>query len=308
MSRLDLNLLPVVVALFDAGSVSQAAVSLGMSQPAVSAALAKLRGFFDDPLFVRTARGMEPTPRAAELVKHSRDVLARVEHGILADDSFNPATTRRRLTFAMSDVGEMTFLPRILARINALAPLASVRSISLPATDVERGLESGEIDLAIGYFPDLTKNNFFRQKLFTDSFASLMRADHPVTAARLTMKQFLELDHAVVHAEGRTQEVLERYLARRRIRRRIVLQTAHFTSIPMVVAQSDLIVTVPLPLAKYFSTLAANLKVVALPMDIPRTDIRQHWHRRFHYDARIKWIRGLVLDMFQNQSGAAAKP
>jgi len=308
VSRLDLNLLPVVVALFDAGSVSQAAVSLGMSQPAVSAALAKLRGFFDDPLFVRTARGMEPTPRAAELVKHSRDVLARVEHGILADDSFNPATTRRRLTFAMSDVGEMTFLPRILARINALAPLASVRSISLPATDVERGLESGEIDLAIGYFPDLTKNNFFRQKLFTDSFASLMRADHPVTAARLTMKQFLELDHAVVHAEGRTQEVLERYLARRRIRRRIVLQTAHFTSIPMVVAQSDLIVTVPLPLAKYFSTLAANLKVVALPMDIPRTDIRQHWHRRFHYDARIKWIRGLVLDMFQNQSGAAAKP
>jgi DNA-binding transcriptional LysR family regulator len=114
------------------------------------------------------------------------------------------------------------------------------------------------------------------------------------------MKQFLEMKHAVVRAESRSEEVLERYLARKRIRRQVVLQTPHFTSIPMIVAQSDLIVTVPQPLAEYFTNVSANLRRVALPLQIPRIDIKQHWHRKFHYDARTKWLRTLVSEMFQD--------
>jgi DNA-binding transcriptional LysR family regulator len=300
MVRLDLNLLPVVVALYDRRSVSQAAVSLGMSQPAVSSALGKLRQFFDDPLFVRTARGMEPTPRAVALIGPARAVLARVDNEIIADVAFDPAKTNKPFTFALSDAGEMIFLPRILNHLTQRAPETAIKSISLPAPDVERGLESGEIDLAIGYFPDLRKSNFFQQRLFTDRFASLVRADHPISGGnRLTMKQFLEMKHAVVRAESRSEEVLERYLTRKRIQRQVVLQTPHFTSIPMIVAQSDLIVTVPEPLAAYFSNLAANLRMVSLPLQLPRIDIKQHWHRKFHHDARTKWLRTLVSEIYQ---------
>jgi DNA-binding transcriptional LysR family regulator len=302
MPRLDLNLLPIVVALYDRRSVSQAAVALGMSQPAVSAALGKLRQFFDDPLFVRTAQGMEPTPRASALIGPARSVLARIDNEIVADIAFDPTKPNRPFTFALSDAGEMIFLPRILATLRQRAPATMVRSISLRAPDVESGLESGEIDLAIGYFPDLRKSNFFQQRLFSDRFASLVRADHPIGTNRLTMKQFLEMQHAVVRAESRSEEVLERYLTRKRIRRQVVLQTPHFTSIPMIVAKSDLIVTVPEPLAAYFSNLTANLRMVSLPVQLPRIDIKQHWHRKFHYDARTKWLRGLVSEIYQNHA------
>jgi DNA-binding transcriptional LysR family regulator len=301
-ARLDLNLLPIVVTLYDRRSVSQTALALGMSQPAVSAALGKLRVYFDDPLFVRTAQGMEPTPRAGTLVKSAREVLGQIDNEIVADVSFDPARIRKRFTFALSDAGEMIFLPKILASLTTYAPDAAVRSVSLPAAEVERGLESGEIDLAIGYFPDLKKSNFFQQRLFTDSFAGLMRDDHPLAAERLTMKQFLELGHAVVHPEGRSHEVLESYLARKRIQRRIVLTTPHFSSIPAIVAQSELIVTVPHPLAAYFAGLGAGLKLVKLPLEIPTIDVKQHWHRKFHYDARIKWLRGLTSEMFQGHA------
>lgn len=298
--RLDLNLLPIVVALYERRSVSQAALALGMSQPAVSAALAKLRAHFDDPLFVRTPHGMEPTPRAAAIARSARGVLDRIEQEIVADVKFDPATTKRRFTFALSDAGEMIFLPKVLDRIRRLAPEATVRSVSLPASEIERGLESGEIDLAVGYFPDIKKSNFFQQRLYTDTFASLLRADHPIRSNRLTMAQFLSLGHAVVHAESRSQEVVDRYLARKRIQRRVVLDTPHFTSIPMIVAQSDLIVIVPQPLAEYFCSIMANLRMVSLPIEMPRIDVKQHWHRKFHYDAASRWLRSVVSSLFQD--------
>ena len=125
---------------------------------------------FDDPLFVRTAHGMEPTPRAQALIAPAREVLSRVERDVLPGLAFDPATADVTFTFALSDVGEMVFLPRILERIQRLAPLASLRSVTPAPSDLREGLETGEIDLAVGYFPDLETNNFFQQRLFTHHF------------------------------------------------------------------------------------------------------------------------------------------
>ncbi|MFL6617702.1 MAG: LysR substrate-binding domain-containing protein, partial [Povalibacter sp.] len=200
---------------------------------------------------------------------------------------------------ALSDVGEVVFLPGILKDLRRLAPHALVRSVSLPAADVAEGLESGSIDLAVGYFPDLKQSNFFQQALFTDTFASLMRLDHPLTARKLGLKQYLELEHAVVHAESRTEEVMERYLARKKIRRTIVLSTPHFASAPIIVAQSDLIVTIPEPLARYFARVSANVRTVGLPFDPPRIQLKQFWHRKFHHDQRNAWLRSRVCRLFQ---------
>ena len=289
----------MLVALDDRRGVSGAAAVLGRSQPAVSVALGKLREFFDDRLFVRAGNRMEPTPRAAGLIDSARAVLARIGTDIVAAPGFDAAKSQRTVSIALSDVGEMVMMPGILREMRKRMPKAAIRSVSLPAEDVAHGLESGAIDLAIGYFPDLQKRNFYQQALYTDTFASLVRAGHPLAARKLTIRQYLALEHAVVRAESRSEEVMERYLARRRIRRRVVLTTPHFASVPMIVAQSDLIVTVPLPLARYFTSVAADLRIVALPFEPPSIALRQFWHRRFHDDARNRWLRALMCELFQ---------
>jgi DNA-binding transcriptional LysR family regulator len=304
MSELDLNLLYVLVALDDCRSVSDAALKLHRSQPAVSTALSKLRSFFDDPLFVRIGNTMQPTPRARGIVDSARVTLRKIGTDIIAAPVFNPATLAGSISLAMSDVGEIVFLPKLLKDLRRLAPQASINAVSLPAAQIADGLESGSVDLAMGYFPDLKKNNFFQQVLFTDGFVGLLRADHPLAAKKLNLKQFLQLEHAVVRAESRSQEVIESYLKHKRIQRRVVLMTPHFGSVPVIVAQSDLMVTVPEPLAYYFSAASPQVRVVGLPFPSPRIPLRQFWHRKFHHDPRSRWLRALTAELFQTPTQA----
>lgn len=299
MGRFDLNLLPIAVAIAQERSVSRAAERLGMSQPAVSAALSRLRQTFNDKLFIRTSNGMEPTPRALSLIEPAREILARVEEEVLQEEGFDPAKTSGCFTLALFDIGEMVFLPKLLSRIQQEAPHASVSSVTLSAAEIPHALETGKVDIALGYFPDIQSNNFFQQRLFSRSFTCLLRADHPIRGNRLTRRQFLELGHAVVKADGSSQEVLERFLEANDIRRRVVLSTPHFMSIPFIVASSDLVVTVPLAVATSFAKLA-NIKLMKPPFDIPAVELRQHWHRKVHQDPRNIWLRNLVAELFGN--------
>lgn len=239
-TTLDLNLIPYLVAMEDTRNVSRAADQLGVSQPRVSTALGRLREYFDDPLFVRTSKGMEPTPRALAILPAARDALLRIEKGMLDVQDFDPATSTHTFSIALSDVGEIVFLPRLLQLFAERAPQANLRSVSLPPSHVERGLESGDVDLAVGYFPDLSGNNFFQQRLFTHRFICLMRTGHPLSKAPLTLPQYVASGHAVVRAEGRSQEVLEHYLEKKRIKRRAVLETPHFMSLPFILARGSL--------------------------------------------------------------------
>jgi len=166
---------------------------------------------------------MEPTPRAQSIVGPTREVLSRIEREVIAGLAFEPQTSTTTITLALSDVGEMVFLPRILERVQTEAPMAPIRSVTPPPNELRERLENGDIDLAIGYFPDLEKGNFFQQRLFTHHFTCLLREDHPISSARLTLKQFLSLRHVSVRAEGRSQEIFERFLVSKKIRRNIVL-------------------------------------------------------------------------------------
>lgn len=297
--KFDLNLLPVIIALMEQASVSGAARQLGMSQPAVSAALSRLRKTFADPLFVRTARGMEPTPRTLALIAPARMALGIVNNEMLHNANFDPARSDKKFTLALTDIGEMVFLPKILGQLRLEAPQTSVRSVTMPVAQIERGLELGEIDLAVGYFPDLKGNNFFQQRLFSHHFVCLLRATHPIKGNKLTPKQFMELEHAVVSAEGRSQEVFERYLLKQGIRRKVVLNTPHFMSIPAIISKSDLVATVPLAVGTWFAA-SAPIRMVRPPFDIPTFDLRQHWHRRFNADPQSKWLRALVSRLFND--------
>jgi DNA-binding transcriptional LysR family regulator len=302
LTKVDLNLLPIALALYDELSVSRAAQALGMSQPAVSMALRKMRATFNDPLFVRAPRGITPTPRAHALIAVARPLVTQLQQGLLAEEQFNPGASTQPFTFALSDVGEMVFLPKLLERLRSQAPRAGIRSVSMPPHQIAEGLEKGDIDLTIGYFPDLTRQSFFQQRLFTHHFACLMRAGHPLRAKRLTLETFLAMEHAVVRAEGRSQEIFERFLERKKISRKIVLLTPHFLSLPMIIARSDLVTTVPHALALYFSRLSPDLVIARPPFDIAGFDLKQHWHRKYHNDSRSQWLRKQVAQLFNDEN------
>jgi len=228
--------------------------------------------------------------------------MSRVTTTLLADERFDARTTERIFTFAMSDVGEMVFMPKILRRVRQLAPRARVRSVAASAAQIERGLENGEIDLAVGYFPDLREKSFLEKHLFFHHFVCLLRANHPITASTLTLPQFLGLEHAVVYGAGRTNEIFERFLRARKLHRRVVLETPHFMSIPHIIARSDVIVTVPHAVGMFVKDVHMNIRIAQPPMRTPKIDLKMHWHRNFQRDPKNKWLRELVAGLFTDES------
>ena len=299
----DLNLLRIAFALYDELNVSRAAKVLGMSQPAVSMALRRLRETFNDPLFVRVPTGIVPTPRAHALVRAARPLLGQLQESLKIEQTFDPAVSNSTFRIAMSDVGELAFLFRLLTAFRSQAPHSAIQSVTVPPLHLAAQLESGDIDLAVGYFPTLSSKNFRQRRVETQRFACLMRADHPRAAAKLSVKEFSALDHMVVRAEGRSQELLERFLERRRIRRNIVLVTPHMLSVPFVISRSDLVVALPEALAGYFASQNRELHVAGLPFDDVAIDLKLHWHRRFDNEPRSRWLR----DQFIHSYGKASQ-
>jgi DNA-binding transcriptional LysR family regulator len=178
---------------------------------------------------------------------------------------------------------------------------------------LEDALEAGEVDLAIGYLPDLARPTNMQQTLFTHGFACLARTGHPLIKNGLTLEAFLDAHHIVVAPEGRSQQLFEDALAKRGLGRRCALRIPHFMSVPFVVASTDLIVTVPRAVAVFFSGLV-NLQVFDPPIDVPEFAVKQYWHRRFHHDARVIWLRTMIYHnnwaelTSQNINNAAAPP
>ncbi|HSC96628.1 MAG TPA: LysR family transcriptional regulator [Burkholderiales bacterium] len=295
--KVDLNLLVVFDVLLRLQSLTRTAEELGMSQPAMSLALNKLRSAFVDPLFVRVSRGLSPTPRAEQLAVPVRHVLDQIKNDVLRQPSFNPATTDRTFTFNMADVGELVFLPRLRAHLQAVAPGANIRTVSTPPGQLAEALQSSEVDLAVGYFPGLQGAVIYQQRLFSHSFVCIVRKDHPVFRSQITKKQFLEAQHVVVDQEGKSHELFEETLAAQGLARRVALRVPHFLSVPLVVAESDLIVTVPYAIGASFAKMA-NLTMLRPPIQVGRPEVKQHWHARFHHDQVNLWIRGVVADLF----------
>jgi DNA-binding transcriptional LysR family regulator len=236
------------------------------------------------------------------LVQPLREALTRMDDTFASESVFKADTTQRTFTFAMSDLGEMVFMPKILRRIHQLAPRAAVRSVAASPSHIERGLETGEIDLAVGYFPDLREKSFLERHLFFHHFVCLLRANHPITASTLTMEQFRSLEHAVVYGAGRTYEMFERYLRSKKIHRRIVLETPHFLSIPSIISRSDLVVTVPHAVGVFVKDVHMNIRIAQPPMRTPKIDLKLHWHRNFQRDPKNKWLREMVADLFTDES------
>jgi DNA-binding transcriptional LysR family regulator len=293
----DLNLLPIAIALYDELSVSRAARRLGMSQPAVSRALRRLRETFSDPLFIRGASGVVPTPRAHAIVRAARHHLEELQGDLLKGERFDPAVAARPITLAISDVAEMAFFPAVMQHFRHHAPKSAVAAVSVSDMHLAHGLENGEIDVAAGYHPTLALRNFRQRLLAKHWFACLMRAGHPLWKRRLTVATFLEAEHIVVRPEGRSQDVLERYIERRKLRRKIAVYTSHVLSVPFIVMESGLLATLPYAVVTKFTSLTSAVVATLPPFDLTY-DLRLYWHRRFDNEPRSLWIRKQLAAVF----------
>jgi DNA-binding transcriptional LysR family regulator len=296
VTDLDLNLLRTFDAVLRDGSVTAAAERLGLSQPAMSNALSRLRRLLGDPLFMRTAGGMRPTPFAQQLAAPVRQALDLIHTTLLRQPGFDPRTSQRSFRFQLSDVGEIVFLPPLLERLQRDAPGVRIETQHLPQDQVSDALASGEIDLAVGFLPELFAG-VVQKRLFRDRYVCLVRADHPRISSRLTLAQFLAATHVLVSSRGSAHEIVEQTLRNKGLQRRIALRVPHFTVVPMILARTDHMVIVPEGLVGAISPFG-RFKSLKPPVDIPALDVKVHWHERFDQDPGMTWLRGLIVDLY----------
>jgi len=292
---IDFKLLQVFTVLYDTGSVSQTANVLGLSQPTISFNLAKLRDHFQDPLFVRTPRRMEPTPCAQALVARIRPLLAAAEEVSRYRAVFEPASAARSFTLAMTDISQIVLLPTLLDRLRQVAPQVRIRVRHIGA-DTARQLEEGQVDLAVGFMPQLDAG-FYQQKLFAQVYVALVSYRHPRIGETLTLQHLAEEGHVVVDPAGTGHHWIERLLQEQKLQRTVVLEVPSFLGLAAIVAHTDLIALVPERLATMLAS-PEPVRLLQLPMAMPSYLVKQHWHERNHADPGHRWLRGLMAELF----------
>jgi DNA-binding transcriptional LysR family regulator len=292
----DLSQLLILDSLLREGSLTRTAELLGMSQPAVSRALARLRSHFDDPLFVRTGQSMVATTRALALAGPIAAVLDAARELDSGPAVFDPLTAQRSFGLYMVDGAVVNILPQLLAGLARLEDGASglqLRSVHIDPGAIEAQLERGNIDLAIGRFPQLV-NNIRQRKLWTDEYACVMRAGHPC-AGQLDRDAYLTHRHVLIEMEQTSQHngAVTRKLETLLAPSRILCHVPSYTSAAHIALHTDAIATIPLRLAR---PLARDLGLVLarLPIDLPPVHLALYWHERSHRDPANVWLRAFV--------------
>jgi len=296
----DLNLLVVFDAMYQHRQVTKAGEALKLSQPAMSAALSRLRTLFNDPLFVRTGTEMAPTPKAQTLSVSIRHVVSTIETDILLPTHFEPQHSQRSFTLVTPDIAEVNFLPRLLAELAHKAPHINLKTWAMPRQAASQALASGTADMAIGYFPDLQTAGFFQQKLITSAHVCVVRKKHPTIGDKITLTQFIQASHAVVKPDGR-EHVFEKFLQQKGIQRRVVVELSHFMSLLPIVESSNLVATVPRDLADFFVS-HGDVRYVDTPMESPTIQVHLFWHERFQKDPAHIWLRQVIHRLFSTHT------
>jgi DNA-binding transcriptional LysR family regulator len=306
LHQLDLNLLVVFNELLAERRVSKAADKLGVSQPAVSNSLAKLRRLFDDELFLRTPKGMEPTPYAEQLAESVGYALAMIHSGINQQTNFEPSSAQRSFTIGMTDIGEIYFMPALIERLRSEAPRVTLSTVRNTATTLRDDLESGKVDMAIGLLPQL-KAGFFQRRLFSQSYACLMRRGHRLDKKRISVAEFSSAEHLVVVSAGTGHGKVDELLQRSGVDRTIRLTVPHYVSVGHILRASDLVATVPERLADRLVEPFGLVKVPH-PAKLPDVAINVFWHAKYHRAPANRWLRGVLFDLFADAApGAGTK-
>lgn len=291
---LDLKTLRLFEWLYTTGSVTRTAEALGYSQPTVSIGLGRLRRGFNDPLFVRTAQTMQPTPKADSLIDTVREVLDGVRRLSETEPVFEPSVSERVFRIFMTDASHITLLPRLFTHVRALAPRVRLEAATIGPQMVAE-LQSGAGDLALGLIPGLDAG-FYQQALFDQRWICLVNSQHPRLNERLSLKDYVNADHVGI-VSGTGQALLEAAVKARGIERQVVLQVPGFLGLSAILASTDLVATLPQHIGETLAR-AAGLKVWPCPVKIPSFTVKQYWHARYHHDPANRWLRGVCAELF----------
>ncbi|HHY6932305.1 LysR family transcriptional regulator [Burkholderia ambifaria] len=303
---LDLNLLVVFDALLRERSVTRAAQDIGLTQGAMSHALNRLRTFFEDPLFVKTAEGMTPTAKGDQLGVTISEIVAAIRKNVVAEARFDPLTAQRTFVLCMTDMAELVFLPPLIRRFRKVAPRCTLRSVQVPLEQIEGVLSSAEADLALGSM-HAAPEGLYQQQLFMHSFVTVVSVRNRTVGKTLTRSQFESMPQIVVSLTGRASAAYDSAFDAYGIKRNVFLTTPHFLTVPHLIdAQPDLIATVPLELGKVFSKLG-TVRMVPPPVELPPFALRQHWHSRLNADPANVWLRHLIKETFEGYPDIAGQ-
>lgn len=297
LADMDLNLLVVFHHLLRERRVSRVAQTLGLSQPAVSNALRRLRTLLGDELFLRTPGGMEPTPYAQQLATPLGQALETLRDALNVRASFDPATSTRCFTVAMSDVGETYFLPVLMDALARQSPGVTLRCVSVADPALREDMAQGRVDLALGSLPQL-QAGFFQQALFRQPYLALMRRDHPLARRRqISRTQYEKASHVRVIAAGTGHGRVDRALEQLGVARQVQLTVSHYAALGHVLGSTNLLATVPERFAQRVTgPFQLDSRPLALPL--PTSTIAQLWHAHLHRDPGHQWLRTLVARLF----------
>jgi len=296
--------LQLVEALARSGSLTAAANELGITQSAASHALAKLRNELNDPLFVRTSDGMQPTPFGRRLADSSKVALHALDAGIAQRADFNPATSTRTFNIIMSDVSQFLYLPALIARLSADAPQIVIKARPVPPKAPHILLESGEVDLAVGAFTGFIVG-CRQRRLYREQYACVVRQDHPQFRKGMSIEAFRSVPQAIVDPRGYVHEQLDYLLTQQQIPRKPKLHVPYFLSLLPVIRRTNLLLIMASRLAHAFAELAP-LKIMPPPIKLPTYNVSLFWHERFNRDAGNQWLRGTYIQLFGDIRGRKA--
>lgn len=294
--NIDLNLLVVFNEVFQEKQISSVAKRLNLSQPAVSNALARLRKTFDDQLFVRTKEGMQPTPYAEQLAEPIRLALNGLTQAMNVQENFDAANSSRHFVIALTDVAELYFMPILIRELVKSAPNIRISTQRTEQLNLMNELGSGKIDVAIGAF-NAVSDALFQRRLFKQNYAVMMRAKHPLATETVTLKKLLVAEHLLVASNESPYDRINQRLEKAGVLKRVQFSVPHFTAVPYIISNSDLLVTVPNKLAES-AAMPFKLHYQTTPLRLPDLQTNIFWHRRYHQDQGNQWLRNLIVTTF----------
>lgn len=301
IDTIDLNLLRLFDAVYRTRNVSRAAEELGLSQPATSQALTRLRLLLRDPLFERVAGGVRPTARSERLAHSVQAGLALLEAGLNEGERFDPATTDAELRLHLSDIGEGRFLPPLMTTFREIAPNLRIVARAWPHEAISEALDNGQLHFALGFLP--TVGGTAHAEMLSDRYQVFVRADHPVTQravdGAVSADDIAKLDFVAVRSHAQTQRMLEMLHLNPRIR----LVVSSFMALPPIIRATDLAVLMPRQIGLHLEPLGA---FALLEPALPQRDfsVALHWSRRHAQNAMLRWAREVILELFRNQQRA----
>ena len=297
LNKVDLNLFVVFDAIYTEANLTRAGQIIGITQPAVSNALARLRESFNDPLFVRTAQGMVPTPMAQNIINPVRSALALLRVSVQESRTFNPLQANKTFRISMTDLTEAVVLPPLFQRLRKQAPSVVVESLLSHRRETTSDLAAGRLDFAIDA-PLNTDPQVRHVKLMEDRYVCAMRPAHPLAGQpSISLDEYLGLTHIHISTRRNGLGQVDLALGKMGLQRKITLRSQHYLMASNVLQHTDMVMTVPERFARRHA-----LHFVALPLnELPSVETHLYWHESTEQDPANRWMRELLIELCEQQ-------